>query len=246
MEIVLAGFLLGLMGSFHCAGLCGPIALSLPLLGNSFSERFTSGLLYNVGRTLIYGFMGAVFGLVGQGFHMLGFQRWISIGMGVLLIISVLAPFVFKGIRIKLFDQFIGFVRISIQKLFKIRSYWGMFFIGMLNSLLPCGLVYLAIVGAIAVGNVFYGSLYLILFGLGTLPMMLTISLVGNALTANVRNNLNKVVPYVVFLVGVIFIFRGLCLGIPYLSPSKEKLEMSIQMKEPEPCKAGGSCCQAK
>jgi sulfite exporter TauE/SafE len=250
MEVVFAGFLFGLIGSLHCAGMCGPIALNLPLRGNTFAERFLSGVLYNLGRTFMYGIMGAIFGYIGQGFQMLGIQQWVSIIMGCLLIISVLMPFVFKKIQFKKFDFFTGFVRKNIQKLFSIRSYKGLFLIGMLNSLLPCGLVYMAIIGAIATGNILYGSLYLILFGLGTLPMMLTISLIGNALTLNVRNILIKFIPYVVVLIGVLFILRGLCLGIPYISPSKEKLETTLQMRPSDAHQAeiekNGDCCHSK
>lgn len=250
MEVIIAGFLLGLVGSLHCAGMCGPIALNLPLRGNSFTERLISGILYNLGRTFMYGVMGAIFGFIGQGFLLLGIQRWVSITMGVILIVSVIAPFAFKRIKFSNFDFFTGFVRSSIQKLFQMRSYKGLFLIGMLNSLLPCGLVYLAIVGAIASGNMFYGSLYLVFFGLGTLPMMLAISLIGNAITSNGRNILNKIIPYVVVLMGVLFIFRGLCLGIPYISPSKEKLEMSMQLKQTDSTqkilKDNGGCCHPK
>ena len=250
MEVILAGFLLGLVGSLHCAGMCGPIALNLPLRGNSFTERLISGILYNLGRTMMYGVMGAIFGFIGQGFLLLGIQRWVSITMGIILIVSVIAPFAFKRIKFSNFDFFTGFVRSSIQKLFQMRSYKGLFLIGMLNSLLPCGLVYLAIVGAIASGNMFYGSLYLVFFGLGTLPMMLAISLIGNAITSNGRNILNKIIPYVVVLMGVLFIFRGLCLGIPYISPSKEKLEMSMQLKQTDSTqkilKDNGGCCHPK
>jgi sulfite exporter TauE/SafE len=250
MEVIIAGFLLGLVGSLHCAGMCGPIALNLPLRGNSFTERLISGILYNLGRTFMYGVMGAIFGFIGQGFLLLGIQRWVSITMGIILIVSVIAPFAFKRIKFSNFDFFTGFVRSSIQKLFQMRSYKGLFLIGMLNSLLPCGLVYLAIVGAIASGNMFYGSLYLFFFGLGTLPMMLAISLIGNAITSNGRNILNKIIPYVVVLMGVLFVFRGLCLGIPYISPSKEKLEMSMQLKQTDSTqkilKDNGGCCHPK
>ncbi|MFZ4401288.1 MAG: sulfite exporter TauE/SafE family protein [Bacteroidales bacterium] len=250
MEVVFAGFILGLAGSLHCAGMCGPIALNLPLRGITFTERFLSGILYNLGRTLMYGLMGAIFGSIGQGLMMLGIQRWVSITMGSLLIVSVLAPFMIKKIHFKRFDLFTGFVRKSIQKLFSIRSYKSLFLIGMLNSLLPCGLVYMAIIGAIATGSILSGSLYLILFGLGTIPMMLTISLIGNALTLNVRNLLNKLIPYVVVLIGVLFILRGLCLGIPYISPSKEKLETTLQMKSTDAHKTeiekNGDCCHSK
>lgn len=245
MEIIFTGFLLGLMGSFHCAGMCGPIALSLPLRGNTFGEKLLSGLLYNLGRTLMYGIMGAIFGLIGQGMYLMGFQRWVSIIMGAIMIFSVLLPMVFKQMEFSRFDLFTGFIRRGMQKLFTFRSYGAMFLIGMLNSLLPCGLVYLAIIGAVAIGNIWYGSFYLILFGLGTLPMMLTISLIGNAITTNVRSMLNKIVPYIVILVGIIFIFRGMCLGIPYLSPSKENLEQTIFMKHKptEEMPTGAPCC---
>ncbi|MFZ4411669.1 MAG: sulfite exporter TauE/SafE family protein [Bacteroidales bacterium] len=250
MEILFAGFLLGFAGSLHCVGMCGPIALNLPLRGNSFSERLISGILYNLGRTFMYGLMGAFFGLIGQGFLMLGIQRWISIAMGVILIFSVVAPMLFNKIHFKQFDFFTTFVRTNIQKLFSIRSYKVLFLIGMLNSLLPCGLVYMAIVGAIATGNIYYGSFYLILFGLGTLPLMLSISLIGNAITLNVRNRINKIIPFVVVLIGALFILRGLCLNIPYISPSKEKLEFTLQKNaaktNPNLLEKNGDCCHSK
>lgn len=250
MEIIIAGFLFGLIGSLHCAGMCGPIALNLPLRGRTFAERLLSGILYNLGRTFMYGIMGAIFGYIGQGLMMLGFQRWVSIAMGILLIISVLAPFVFKKIHFKQFDLFTGFIRTAIQKLFTLHSYKGLFMIGMLNSLLPCGLVYMAIIGAIASGNVYYGSLYLIFFGLGTLPLMLAISLIGNAITISLRNRINKFIPYLVVLIGLLFILRGLCLGIPYISPSINKLETTLQLKPvdvgQQKIEKNGDCCHSK
>lgn len=250
MEIIAAGFILGLIGSLHCAGMCGPIAINLPLRGETFFEKFISGLLYNSGRILMYGIMGAVFGSIGKGLYLLGIQQWVSIIMGSIMILSVFIPFVFKKINLIQFDFFAGFLRKAIQKLFKIRSYKGLFLIGMLNSLLPCGLVYVAIIGAIATGNLFYGGMYLILFGLGTIPMMLTISLIGNAITTNIRNIFNRIIPFLVVIIGAIFILRGMCLGIPYLSPSKENLEISI-MKNPDQSiktdtEETHSCCHPK
>lgn len=250
MEIIVAGFILGLIGSLHCVGMCGPIAINLPLRGETFVEKLISGLLYNLGRTLMYGIMGAIFGSIGKGLYLLGIQQWVSIIMGSIMILTIIIPLFFKKSKNIQFEFFTSYLRTAIQKLFKIRSYKGLFFIGMLNSLLPCGLVYVAIIGAIATGNVYYGSLYLILFGLGTIPMMLTISLIGNAITANIRNTFNKIIPYLVVLIGALFILRGLCLGIPYLSPSKENLEMSI-MKNPNQSKANEteeihSCCHSK
>ncbi len=248
--MVFAGFLLGFLGSFHCVGMCGPIALSLPLCGNTFGERLLSGLLYNFGRAFMYGVLGILFGFIGQGFFMLGFQRWISITIGLIMIVSVISPLAFKKIRFRYFDLFTDFVRTKLQHLFQKRSYKGLFLIGMLNSLLPCGLVYIAMVGAVATGNVLLGGLYLVLFGLGTLPMMLMISMVGNAISLGIRKKINKVIPYLVVLMGVLFIFRGLCLGIPYLSPSKEHLENAIQTTPADTCTKNlhnsGDCCHSK
>ena len=248
MEILITAIVLGLMGSFHCVGMCGPIALSLPLRGNNVWQKTGGGLLYNIGRTVTYGAMGAIFGLIGQGFHLLGFQQLISILMGSFMIVSVTLPFIFRNRIPGNFEFFTAPLRRAIQQLFRTRSYKGLFLIGLLNGLLPCGLVYLAIAGAIGTGNVYLGIAFMVLFGLGTLPMMLLISWIGNLFSIAVRNKMNKIVPYIVVLIGAIFILRGLSLGIPYLSPPAEKMTPSIHMNMSKPEKAVNAikhaCCQ--
>ncbi len=248
MEILITALVLGLMGSFHCMGMCGPIALSLPLRGNNFSQKITGGLIYNLGRSSVYGMMGAFFGLIGQSFNMLGLQLGISVVMGSYMILSVLLPSIFKNhLHINL-DFLTDPLRRAIQKLFKVRSYKGMFMIGIINGLLPCGLVYLAIAGAIGTGSVILGIAFMVLFGLGTLPMMLFISWIGNVFTGTIRNRMNKMIPYLVVIIGIIFILRGLTLGIPYLSPAKEKMTPAPQMSPVSPANASEAvkhpCCQ--
>jgi sulfite exporter TauE/SafE len=210
MSILISAFVLGIMGSFHCAGMCGPIAIALPLHGNSVGGKIFGGSLYNMGRTLTYGIMGALFGLLGQGVAMLGFQQKISVIMGSLMIISVLFPGLFKNqySMSKSWFSLVGRLKSTIGQMFSIRSYKSLFFIGMLNGLLPCGLVYMAIAGAIGTGSAALGTLYMILFGLGTI---------------------NKLIPILVAVVGIFFILRGLSLGIPYLSPPKEKIEKKFE-----------------
>jgi len=231
MEIVLTGFVLGLMGSLHCAGMCGPIALSLPLYGQNIFTKVAGGTLYNLGRTVTYGIMGAIFGFVGQGLSMVGFQQWISVIMGAAMVISILIPSVFKNINAGKIP-FAGWVRSGIQKLFIKKSFGGLFFIGILNGLLPCGLVYFAIAGAIGTGNSTTGTIFMVLFGLGTIPMMLAISLLGNLVSISIRNKINKVIPVMVVVIGIIFILRGLSLGLPYLSPPKSKLTPQTHMQK--------------
>ena len=181
MQILLSGLILGLMGSFHCAGMCGPIAIALPLRGDNYFQKVFGGILYNLGRTITYGIMGAVFGLLGQGLEMVGFQQWVSVIMGILMISSVLFPKLFKSqydLNKSMFS-FVGKLKNALKKLFTQKSYGALFLIGILNGYLPCGLVYIALAGAIGTGSVVYGTFFMILFGLGTLPMLLGFSLIA-------------------------------------------------------------------
>lgn len=248
MEILWIGLLTGLIGSLHCVGMCGPIALSLPLRGNSYVEKISGGILYNIGRTLTYALMGALFGAIGQGFQLIGFQQWISIIMGALMVISVLLPSLFTPIKASNIFGLTNKVRKGIQRLFAKRSFGGLFLIGLLNGLLPCGLVYVAIASAIGTGDFYLGIGFMVLFGLGTLPMMLGINVIGNMLSLPVRKKINKVIPFVVVIVGVLFILRGLSLGIPYISPPKHKMnpEMHMQKMQNKGNQAAikNACCQ--
>lgn len=250
MVILLSALVLGLMGSFHCAGMCGPIAIALPLYGNSIPQKIFGGTLYNLGRTLTYGVMGAIFGLLGQGVEMIGFQQKISVIMGAIMIISVVFPSLFRNQynMDKSWFSLVGKLKKSIGKLFSVRTFSSLFFIGLLNGLLPCGLVYMAIAGAIGTGELVLGSLYMIMFGLGTIPMMLSIAIAGNILNAAIRQKINRLIPVLVVVVGIFFILRGLSLGIPYLSPPREKIEKKFEKsldKENQgaPQSDAGACC---
>ena len=99
MALLISALVLGLLGSFHCAGMCGPIAIALPLHGNRLPQKIYGGILYNLGRTLTYGLMGAVFGLLGQGVRMIGFQQKVSIIMGALMIFAAFFPSIFDDVH---------------------------------------------------------------------------------------------------------------------------------------------------
>lgn len=231
MEILISALILGLAGSFHCAGMCGPIAIALPLHGNTIPQKIYGGSLYNMGRTITYGVMGAIFGFVGQGVAMIGFQQKVSVIMGSLMILSVFFPALFRNqYRLdKSPVSLVGKLKTYIVKLFAVRSYSSLFLIGMANGLLPCGLVYIAIAGAIGTGDVSTGTLYMLVFGLGTIPMMLAIAIAGNVLSSAARRRINKLIPVLVVVVGIFFVLRGLNLGIKFLSPPKEKIEKKFE-----------------
>lgn len=231
MAVLFSALLLGLMGSFHCVGMCGPIVLALPLHGNNIQQKIYGGVLYNLGRTVTYGIMGAVFGLLGQGLKLVGFQQVVSVVMGSAMVISVLFPALFRNQYDLSRSSFklVGRLKKSIVDMFSIRSFRSLFVIGLLNGLLPCGLVYIAIAGAIATGSVTTGIWYMILFGLGTIPMLLTLGVAGNLLSAGIRKKINQFIPVLVIIVGIFFILRGLNLNVPFLSPTKNKIEKKFE-----------------
>lgn len=216
-------FLIGFIGSFHCIGMCGPIALSLPYQDVTKAKTAGNVLLYNGGRIVTYSFIGLVFGLIGQGIALAGFQQWLSIGLGILMLLAAFSVINFEKnlIKIPFLDKGFKKVRQQLARLLakKSQKKQTLFLVGVLNGFLPCGLVYLAVIGAIAMGNVFKGSFYMAIFGMGTLPMMLSIALIGNLVSLKFRKNIQKIIPYMLVIMAVLFILRGLNLGVPYISP---------------------------
>lgn len=237
MDLITA-LTIGLVGSLHCLGMCGPIAIALPLHRDNWLMKISGGLLYNSGRIITYGILGAIFGLLGRGIQMAGLQQWASIILGIVMILSVIFPVVFRE-KIKIEKVFTGYAGRLIgrfRKLFSKRTLGNLLFIGLLNGLLPCGLVYMAIAGAINTNSVVTGIAFMVAFGIGTTPALLLLSLAGNVVTAGFRKKAVKIIPVFIVILGIIFILRGLSLGIPYVSPKAEKLEVQQEMKTGEPC----------
>jgi uncharacterized protein len=219
-----SAFFFGLLGSFHCVGMCGPIALAVP--GRTFAAK----LIYNLGRTITYIIIGGIVGFVGEGFAFFGWQQMLSIGAGV----AMLAIIIFTKYKhfdlptSGVFDKLWVFLKQKLAPLFTSKSSWAPFFVGLVNGLLPCGLVYAALFTAISMGGVVESALYMALFGLGTMPLLLGVSVFGNLLSPVLRSNFNRAIPYFLGVVAILLILRGLNLGIPYVSP---KMENSGKMK---------------
>ena len=235
MELYSA-LILGLLGSLHCAGMCGPIALALPLNNQSWFSRITGGLLYNSGRTITYVLLGAASGLAGMGLALGGMQQWTSIIAGAVMILSILVPRISMlndGFN-KIAGPFTNLLKQAFSRLFFRRTFGSLFIIGILNGFLPCGLVYIALAGALVMSHFYQGAMYMLLFGIGTIPVMITISLAGNLISQKIRLSLSRIVPYFIVLLGILFILRGLNLGIPYVSP---KLSQQNDKATMECCK---------
>jgi uncharacterized protein len=207
---------LGLVGSLHCAGMCGPLALALPMAGGGV--RFVLGrLAYNSGRIITYCFLGLLFGLIGRSLWLAGIQRWVSMALGIILLSGL-----FASRRLALWRPVTALVerlKRGMSTLLRQRSLMSLGVLGLLNGLLPCGLVYVACAGATATGGVLSSVGFMAAFGLGTVPMMLAISLSGRLVPGPLRLSLRKAIPVAVFLLASLLILRGMSLGIPYVSP---------------------------
>lgn len=221
-----SAFIFGLISSFHCIGMCGPIAMMLPVDRQNEAKKVTQIVTYHLGRLTAYSTIGLIFGLLGRVFFLAGLQQKLSIFIGLAMILVVLTPE-------KIFSKYnfskpvykvISKIKSGLGAHFKNRSYKSLFIIGLLNGFLPCGMVYVALFGAIAMQSAGFGVLYMILFGLGTVPLMTIVLYINSVIKASFRNRIQKVIPYVAVVIGVLFILRGLGLGIPYISPSNMSL----------------------
>lgn len=221
-----SAFFFGLISSLHCIGMCGPIAMMLPVDRNNQAKKVTQIVTYHLGRLSAYATIGLVFGLLGKGFFLAGIQQKLSIFIGFAMILVILIPekrlaqYNFSKPIFKLISK----MKATLGGQFKNRSYKSLFTIGLLNGFLPCGMVYVALFGAIAMQSPAYGVIYMLLFGLGTVPLMSSIVYLNSFLTVPIRNIIQKAIPYVAVLIGVLFILRGLGLGIPYVSPANMSL----------------------
>lgn len=219
--MLLSAIIFGLLGSFHCIGMCGPIAFMLPIDRTNKTKGFFQILSYHLGRLFTYSLIGLLFGFLGKGFYFFGFQQQLSIIVGVLMILVILFPKILQKLSLsKKISTLVLKVKNSLGKELKKKGNDTFFTIGFLNGFLPCGLVYMAVFGAITTSNAFTGSLYMFLFGLGTIPLMTAFVYLGNFTKGNFRKNIQKAIPIMVVFIGVLFIVRGLGLGIPYVSPT--------------------------
>lgn len=217
-----SAFILGLLGSLHCVGMCGPIAFMLPVDRSNSVRKVSQIFTYHLGRLLAYGSIGLFFGLVGKGLYIFGIQQQLSIVIGVLMIVAILIPLhVFNKYNFSrpLFT-FISRIKSALGKALKKKTPDALFTIGFLNGFLPCGLVYMAVFASLAMGNAAYGSLYMILFGIGTIPLMTSAIYLGKFLNSSVKKRIQQAIPVFVVFIGLLFILRGLGLGIPYISPA--------------------------
>lgn len=209
-----------MVSSFHCIGMCGPLALALPVQRLSRSGQAFAIAAYHLGRVSTYAFLGLICGLLGRRIYIAGFQQAWSITLGTLLLIAVsgygLSRSKGNGAMIgKLYQGLQGF----IARQWSSPSKSSFILLGMANGLLPCGMVYLAIAGALGMSVVKDGVIFMVFFGVGTLPMMLGLSYFRRLISFSFRHRVRSSIPFLIAGMGILLILRGLNLGIPFISP---------------------------
>jgi len=238
MEFITA-FLLGFTYSPHCAGMCGPLALAFPTIQSGYAKKLWLVFLYNLGRITTYFCLGLIFGLFGRGIHLAGFQQITTIFLGITIILAALTPWFVKPSSFMLLflkkftDKFSWYFAKTLGSQNKLTY----LIIGLLNGLLPCGLVYLAVAASLLMNNVIDSGLYMAFFGLGTVPIMSAIILFKTRIQSLLQRKIRKIIPWLTIIIGILFILRGLNLGIKYISPASEVLKPASKIESgPPPC----------
>ncbi|QMU65750.1 MAG: sulfite exporter TauE/SafE family protein [Flavobacteriaceae bacterium] len=218
--MIYTALLFGLFGSFHCLGMCGPIAFMLPIDRQQKGRAIWQTVLYHSGRIFSYALIGGLFGWLGKGFYFFGLQQQLSIAVGLIMILPVISPGLFLRFSVtRPLLRFTGKIKNALGASLKQKENTAFFTIGFLNGLLPCGLVYIAMIASLTSTTILEGISYMTLFGLGTVPLMSAVVILGNLTHYVNRRKVQKLIPFVVFIIGFVFILRGLGLGIPYISP---------------------------
>ncbi|MCS6928639.1 MAG: sulfite exporter TauE/SafE family protein [Saprospiraceae bacterium] len=203
-----AAFVLGLAGSVHCAGMCSPLMFALPIE----RRRWTAAAAYQGGRIAVYTLLGLFFGLVGKSMSIGIFQQGVAIAGGVMLVVGALFPIAIerKAVNLPFVKQLTDWIRKKIGILLRCRSMWATFGVGALNGLLPCGLVYAALAGAISTAEGVQGAAFMAAFGFGTAPLLFFLMGSRSVLSIAWRRRLRHLQPIVLAIVGLWLIWRGL------------------------------------
>jgi uncharacterized protein len=217
----ISAFVIGLISSAHCIGMCGPISLALPLQSFDVKKKLSALLLYNSGRTTSYSLIGLLAGFIGRRIFLAGYQQSFSILLGVIILgyflISMIGG---KAMHLKAFTRIQATLQQFISVRMKNKSMLASYLIGAANGLLPCGMVYFAVTGAMATGSILSGIFFMTAFGIGTTPALLAFGYFGFFMNISFRNFVKRITPYFIAVMAVVLILRGMNLGIPYVSPA--------------------------
>lgn len=243
MDLV-AALTLGFLGSLHCIGMCGPLTLAVPSSASSRWKFFLERLVFTAGRVTTYAVLGALLGMFGSKLFLAGVQQNISVILGITILVTIVLPLSLKS-RLQKFsplEKIYAVIKRRFSSLMKRRGSIALFLMGMMNGLLPCGLVYTALLGATAVADPGRSALFMSLFGVGTAPALIAVSLAGKLISLKFRPLFSRVVPFLSIALAIILILRGMNLGIPLVSPKVSQTVVTTPVHEETHTKM--DCCE--
>ncbi len=236
--IILSALALGFLGSLHCVGMCGPIVLCLPQVGTSKLSFLLSRLVYNLGRVVTYSAMGTICGLIGHFVSLAGYQKSLSIVVGAGILLAILLPSRIVQ-RIGLLSPLANLAARGKQwwsRLLNRKTHLSQFGIGILNGFLPCGFLYIGLAAATTTGSAGSASLYMVLFGLGTVPALMLTALFSGFIRSSFRARVLKASPAIAVAMALLLMLRGMSLGIPYVSPRLSQPQTALSSTPAHDC----------
>jgi uncharacterized protein len=231
---MLLGFIIGISSAFHCLGMCGPIAMAIPVNRKSTLTALFDTLQYNLGRISSYSLLGLLIGFIGLTVQSIQWMQWLSIAAGIVIILIAWHQF-FRIGESKYIARLSVLISRGIGKVIRSTNPLKLIGLGALNGLLPCGMVFIALTNALVQPSIVESVLAMFFFGLGTLPMMVSITFFASRLSGAWRQKVSKFIPYLMTIVGLLVVLRGLNLGIPYISPKIEMIYQNDQVLEAQP-----------
>lgn len=206
---------LGFLGSLHCLGMCAPLMLALPMTQQQKWQLLSDALQYNFGRVLTYTLLGLLFGWLGKGLFIAGLQKEFTLLLGIMLLLVALFKIniEYHLVRIPIFQVYTAFIRKQLNHLLRHRN--SHLLLGFVNGFLPCGLVYLALAGAVTTATAWSGAAFMLFFGLGTIPLMLSTFLIGRKLQGRFHKILSHLSNVAMLALALFLIHRGFIVEFP-------------------------------
>lgn len=225
---------MGLVGSLHCIGMCGPLSI-LGLSGKKNSSRvgiLADTIFYQLGRTLSYSMLGLIFGIIGSSFAIAGMQKIVSIFFGLALVILAVTAsnWLNKLEGLAFLRRWNNFIMNSLHHYLSKMGGKNIGVVGILNGLIPCGLVYFALATSMALDKISDSILFMFVFGLGTIPLMAAVTWFGLGFRQKIKFSYQKLLPILAFSTGLILLWRGFEIKVP------ENLALLLSMQNPEMC----------
>lgn len=204
-----AGFILGLSGSLHCAGMCGPLCFIL--VGKDDKKNTWGLILYNLARILVYTLFGVLVGLLGESLAFTSYFPYVVFAVSILLFgVGVFA--LFKGNlldRIPVSDKIMGTLRAWFKPFFAKRNWVGFVGMGVFNALIPCGLLYTALLSSLSFDKVWASAVFMFMFGLGTAPAMISSQYIAKFIKKESFKWLKYIMPILLIAMAFFLMYRS-------------------------------------